>query len=291
LAGYTTFQKSDVAVVNVQMTGLNIALTKAPPKPVAVTKPKVTTPAPTTSSSSASTTYTSYSRQSVKASAGTYTVDIMKLDLGSGHIRVITDTAADGDCTNNCPTRSLASYASRNGAFAGINGTYFCPADYSSCAGQTGSFWWKFYNSRLGKMINATNGKGAMEPFFIFDSMGRASYLSHWNDYSSYNFTAGISSSPGLISGGVSVLNTSTLDTKQRTVKSNRGAIALKGQMLYAVIAKGATVPDLTSVLLALGVDYGLNIDGGGSSAMLYKGAYKVGPGRSLPNAVLFVEN
>ena len=37
----------------------------------------------------------------------------------------------------------------------------------------------------------------------------------------------------------------------------------------------------------ALGVREALNLDGGGTSAMWFGGAYKVGPGRLLPNAVI----
>jgi exopolysaccharide biosynthesis protein len=37
----------------------------------------------------------------------------------------------------------------------------------------------------------------------------------------------------------------------------------------------------------ALDVDYALNVDGGGSSAMMFNGSYKIGPGRSLPNAIV----
>src|SRR3989344_6841975 len=77
-----------------------------------------------------------YSRQSVNVEGlGSYMVSLVAGDLGS--TRVIVDTAADSDCTNDCPTLPLASYVSRNGAFAGVNGTYFCPADYPSCAGKT----------------------------------------------------------------------------------------------------------------------------------------------------------
>jgi len=62
----------------------------------------------------------------------------------------------------------------------------------------------------------------------------------------------------------------------------------VKGTVVYAVIARGATVPDLASVMEALGVTTALNLDGGGSSALFWNGAYKVGPGRLLPTAIIF---
>jgi len=55
------------------------------------------------------------------------------------------------------------------------------------------------------------------------------------------------------------------------------------------VIASGATVIDLGAVMEAMGMDYALNLDGGGTSALWYNG-YKVGPGRNMPNAIVFAE-
>lgn len=73
-----------------------------------------------------------YSRQSVKTDAGVFLVDIVAADMGS--TRVIVDTASNETCTRDCPALALSEYVSRSGAFAGINGSYFCPADYPSCA-------------------------------------------------------------------------------------------------------------------------------------------------------------
>lgn len=41
-------------------------------------------------------------------------------------------------------------------------------------------------------------------------------------------------------------------------------------------------------IFKALGVDYAMNLDGGGSTALYSNGAYNVGPGRLLPNAIVF---
>jgi hypothetical protein len=38
----------------------------------------------------------------------------------------------------------------------------------------------------------------------------------------------------------------------------------------------------------AMGMENALNLDNGGSTA-LWSGGYKVGPGRDLPNVILFV--
>ncbi len=79
-----------------------------------------------------------FSRQKVHTDIGDFVVDIVTADMNS--TRVIVDTASTSDCHDNCPVLSLGDYVSRNGAFAGINGSYFCPASYPSCAGKTNSF-------------------------------------------------------------------------------------------------------------------------------------------------------
>lgn len=278
--GYNSLSKK-VTVTAQQAMTLDFALTiyVAPPK---------------TSSSSGSETNgdSSYSLQSITTSAGTFSAHVAKFNLATGQFKVITDTANDTDCATDCPTKSLGSYVSAHGAFAGMNGTYFCPADYASCASEKNHFFWKVLNYRTGTMINGTNGLGENDPFFAFTgTTGR--FFSSWNSFmgSGYSAVSGINSWPLLVSNGANVLNPNVLDDKQRYTKSNRGAIGMEGQIFYLVVAKSATVVDLAAIMDALGVDYAVNLDGGGSSAMIFNNSYKAGPGRGLPNAIVVKRN
>ena len=79
-----------------------------------------------------------YRRQKVTVGDVSFLVDIVSADLGS--TRVIVDTASDGTCANDCPVLPLATYVSRSGAYAGVNGTYFCPETYPSCVDKKNSF-------------------------------------------------------------------------------------------------------------------------------------------------------
>ncbi|MBI2622582.1 MAG: hypothetical protein HYW64_00595, partial [Candidatus Levybacteria bacterium] len=106
-----------------------------------------------------------YSRQSVNSDIGTYLVDIIAADLNT--TRVIVDTASDSDCSNDCPVLSLGDYVSRNGAFAGVNGSYFCPAEYPSCAGKTNSFDTLLMNKNK-KYLNSDNNKYSNVPLIYF---------------------------------------------------------------------------------------------------------------------------
>ncbi|MDD3999073.1 MAG: hypothetical protein PHR98_03165, partial [Candidatus Shapirobacteria bacterium] len=79
-----------------------------------------------------------YSKQGVEVDGETFVVDILAASLDS--TRVVVETASESDCNNNCPVSTLANYVSKSGGFAGINGPYFCPAEYPSCSGKTNSF-------------------------------------------------------------------------------------------------------------------------------------------------------
>lgn len=276
-SGYNTYSKTNVEIKAQLTATLDIALTK-----------RTATPAPATSSgSSQSVDGATYENKTVSTSRGSFTVDMMTLDMGK--VKMITDTASDSDCSNNCPTKSLASYVSANGGFAGINGTYFCPSDYADCAGKTNTFHWKILTTRLNKIINENNGLAENDPAIAWGN-GQIKWYGTWNSFKSSGFGASgaINSRPRLVENGNNVLNDGDLDDKQRTVKSNRGGLGMNGNTMYAVVARSATVPDLAEIMRSLGAKYAMNIDGGGSSAIYFNGSYKAGPGRSLPNAVIF---
>lgn len=295
LAGYADFSQ-EVSVTHEQTTTVVISLTKA----VMTTPTPTTTPKAKASATPASTPTPTpvpveafndenYSKSSIETERGSYTVHLLKFDTATTEMRV--DTAADGDCADSCPVKSLASYVGGNGAVAGIHGTYFCPTSYKDCSGKTNSFYFKVYNGRLNKQINWTNGLGDFLPFLMIDQAGKGKYFSSWSDASALSMKTGISSRPNLITNGQVVLKDSDLDSdKERYTKGSRGFIGLKGQTIYAAVVLSATVTDSAYVAKALGLDSALNLDGGGSTALYYGGAYKVGPGRELPNAVVFIK-
>ncbi len=187
-----------------------------------------------------------YSYQAVKTEIGTYNIAIISADLNS--TKVIIDTASDGDCHDNCPVLALGDYVSRSGAFAGVNGSYFCPASYPTCAGKTNSFDTLLMNKN--------------KVYFNSDN----------NVYS--NVPVNIA-----FSGGS--------DPKQGS-KGARSFVGNKGSTVYIGVIYNVTVAEMAYVLKSLGLENALNLDSGGSTA-LWSGGYKAGPGRNIPNAVLFV--
>lgn len=224
-----------------------------------------------------------YSRQSVSTNVGSFLVSLIAGDLGS--TRVIVDTASDSDCSDNCPTLSLSDYVSRNGAYAGVNGTYFCPVDYPSCAGKTNIFDLLVMNHKK-TYFNSENNVYSANPAVIFgDGYIRfVSAASQWGRDTSPNGV--LSNFPLLVSGG-NVAFGGDEDPK-KGVRAGRSFVANKGNTVYIGVVHSSTVVEAAHALSALGMENAINLDSGGSTA-LWSGGYRVGPGRNIPNAILFV--
>ncbi|MBI4226485.1 phosphodiester glycosidase family protein [Candidatus Roizmanbacteria bacterium] len=224
-----------------------------------------------------------YSRQVVHTDIGDFLVDIVTADLNS--TRVIVDTASDGDCADNCPVLPLATYVSRNGAYAGINGSYFCPASYPSCAGKINTFDTLLMNKNK-VYFNSANNVYSAVPAVIF-SGNSARFVGQsleWGRDSGVD--AVIANRPLLVSGGQSVFAGS--DQAKEGTKGGRSFVGASGSTAYIGVVHNATVGESAKVLATMGTQNALNLDDGGSTA-LWSGGYKVGPGRDLPNVVLFV--
>jgi len=223
-----------------------------------------------------------YSRITVATEKGNFVTNLIMVDLGQ--VQVVTLTGNDGNCENNCVTKSLGTYVSENSGFAGINGTYFCPPDYGSCVGKVNSYDFPVYSSVYGKWINADKlfwNNRAMIGF-----SGSSARFCADAKICDPGVSAGIVNYPSLIDNGNIVVNPNSLSDSLKSVRGYRGAIGVSGNWLYLMVVRGATVPDVAYVMKALNISSGMNLDGGGSTALYYYG-YKVGPGRSLPNAIV----
>ena len=224
-----------------------------------------------------------FSVQSVVTDNGSFTVYIIAADLNS--TKVIVDTASPGDCGNNCPVLPLSDYVARSGAFAGINGSFFCPADYPSCAGKTGTFDLLVMNKNK-VYFNSANNVYSTNPAVIF-SGNTARFVGQALEWGrDTGVDAVLSNYPLLVSGG-NVVYGGGGDAKFEQAGA-RGFVANKGSTVYIGDVLNATMADSAKVLKALGMDNAINLDEGGSTA-LWSGSYKLGPGRSIPNALLFV--
>ena len=224
-----------------------------------------------------------FRRQTVTLDIGTFLVDIVTADLNS--TRVIVDTATDGDCRNDCPVLSLGEYAARSGAYAGVNGSYFCPATYPSCADKKNSFDTLAMNKNK-KYINSDNNVYSNVPAVIFSGTSArfVGQSSQWGRDTGVD--AVLANQPLLVSGGQVAFGGGS-DPKQGS-RGSRSFVGSTGSTAYIGVVHNATVAEVARVLQAIGIANALNLDSGGSTA-LWAGGYKVGPGRGIPNALLFV--
>ena len=224
-----------------------------------------------------------FSRQSVKTDSGAFLVDIVAADMGT--TKVIVDTASNETCSRDCPVLSLSDYVSRSGAFAGINGSYFCPADYPSCAEKKNSFDTLLMNKNK-VYFNSDNNVYSTVPVAIFTG-GSMRFVGRSLDWGRDTGVDGvIANQPLLLSGGNITFGGGS-DPKQGS-RGNRSFVGNKGSTAFIGVVHNATVAEVAIVLKALGFDGALNLDSGGSTA-LWSGGYKAGPGRGIPNAILFV--
>lgn len=255
------------------------------PKPTLQASPAVTqTPKPTAKPVSGPPS-SGYSSITVATEKGNFSAKVISIDLNGA--KMITDTANDNDCATDCPVTTLADFVSRNGGFAGINGSYFCPSTYPDCAGKTNSFDFPVYNTRLGKWINGGNLGWNGRSMFYSDG-GGAQYLQSASSGGG-GVNAGIVNYPGLLSGSNVQIddNQSGLSDKQKAVSTKVGIGKRGSSNILVVIAYNLNMQQFAYVFKALGADSAMNLDEGGSVAMWY-GGYKAGPGRNIPNAIIF---
>jgi len=229
---------------------------------------------------------TGYSRITVATEKGNFAASVLSIDLNSA--RAITDTGNDSDCSTNCTVLALSDYVTRNSGFAGVNGSYFCPATYPDCAAKTNSYDFPVYNTRLSHWINGGNLFWNSRAIFYFDGSG-AHYMQNSSGFSG-GLTAGVVNYPGLLNGGVVQIddNQSGLSDKQKAVGTKVGIGMRDSKNVMVVIASNVNMQQFAYVFKALSATGALNLDTGGSTALYYNGKYLAGPGRGLPNAIIF---
>jgi hypothetical protein len=233
----------------------------------------------------------------VTTGGGSFVVDVIKLQ--KDRFRMITAAAESTDCPDDCAALALSAFAQQRNAQIGIHGTYFCPPDYADCASKTNTFLWPFFDTTFRIMRN--NGSLPVHdgPMLVAHTDGTYRFFHRTEDLgtsvSSYETASGktldaaVANYPSLLEGGTKVVASEPkLDDGMKTIKGTRGGIGMNDRFVNLVIARSATVLDLADIFVSLGMKDAMNLDGGGSAALWYDGAYVVGPGRQLPNAILF---
>lgn len=255
------------------------------PSPVPKTTPTVKTqpdPAPATHNAPPG---SGYSQQLVAANGQTFVVSLVAADLAS--TRVIVDTASTADCHQDCPVMSLSEYVSHNGAYAGVNGSYFCPATYPTCTDKKNVFEIMAMNKDK-TYFNKDVDPNTDYPAVIFrnGSIQFIRAIANWNQ--STDIDSMLANYPLLVVNKENIYAGSSVD--KLNSKGNRSFVANIGSTVYIGVVRSASVGDSAAVMQTMGMENALNLDDGGSTALWADGGYKVGPGRGLPNVILFVD-
>lgn len=235
--------------------------------------PKLTSPIAESNNTLAESGYT---RQKVNTSRGEFVVSLVSAPGAT----VTIETAGESDCTDNCPTKSLAEHVAAAGGFAGINGAYFCPPDYARCQGKVNTFDTLAVNGRTKAVLNRDNNVYSTIPLVA----------AYGNQLSFYDQTVqwGVdTSSGGALANYPRLLRNGEIATTEENGKGTRGFIAQKDNIIVIGHVFAASYGDEAEVLKTLGLVNAMNLDGGGSSTLWFGGGYKVGPGRSLPTAIV----
>jgi exopolysaccharide biosynthesis protein len=75
------------------------------------------------------------------------------------------------------------------------------------------------------------------------------------------------------------------------TYSMARSAVGVtKDNKLLLVTVNSATIGELAEIMKSLGAYNAMNLDGGASSGLYYKGSYLTTPGRELSNALVIYE-
>ncbi len=246
--------------------------------------------------------YSKYEHKKIQTIDGEFTIDVIEIDLANPKLKIITDTEGpepshDLKGTRNFGATSLAKMAIRNNGFAAINGSYFCSS--TGCGG-TNYYFYPIYNTRTKKLVNEDEIKywttgpiiafDANNKFYFFKDSREFKSIANFEKISSSTLQAAIGCKPRLIQDYMNYLIDWEVDEKQLNGVLTRNAIGYKDNKIYLVIAYNATLNNLANVMKALGVEYALNLDGGYSAARYYNGEYMAGPGRNIPNAIIFAE-
>ncbi len=252
--------------------------------------------------------YSQYQHKTITTASGNFAVDIVEINLANPNLKIITDTIKPwpdkASSLGAFGAQSLGKFVLENNGLAGINGTYFCS---SAGCGPANYYFYPVYDTSEEVLVNESELKyWTTGPIMAWDENNKFYYFKDSREFvgvenfeNTYGLKlqAAIGNKPRLIEKRMNLLIEWDIDEKQKNAKAWRNAIAYKDSPLknglgtiYLVVAQNATVPDLADIMKVMEVDYALNLDGGLSSALFYNDEYMLGPGRNVPNAIVFGE-
>lgn len=136
------------------------------------------------------------------------------------------------------------------------------------------------------KYLNSDNNVYSTVPAVIFLG-GGVRFVGKSLEWGRDTGVDGVLANYPLLVSDNSIVTSDSGDPKL-TSRGSRSFVGASGNIVYIGVVHNVTIGESAKVLKALGLQHALNLDSGGSTA-LWSGGYKVGPGRNIPNAILFV--
>jgi len=142
-----------------------------------------------------------------------------------------------------------------------------------------------------GFIIQVRGEAGLLRRFQVGDRVAFAPETTYLGAGSGEGVREGLGAGPRVLMAGKPIFNPSSEGFSDPKILERAGARSAAGytadRLLYLITVKSARVRDLGGILQALGCVEGMNLDGGASSGLWYRGQYLTAPGRDISNALL----
>ncbi|MDD2907357.1 MAG: phosphodiester glycosidase family protein [Candidatus Gracilibacteria bacterium] len=177
-----------------------------------------------------------------------------------------------------------------NNGISAINGVFFCPESYSECGGKNFTNNERYVTGfKLG-----TSSSTQDRVVFAVDSENKPFLFqtNKINQLDEEKIYYGLANFPVLLQDGVSryqdYVDLGLIDYKMKA-KMQRNFICsdVTNRYIYTGYISEITLENLPEELIKLGCSNALNLDAGGSSAMIYNSRYIIGPGRDILDGVI----
>lgn len=241
---------------------------------------------------------TSFANELYKSTIDWYKVTAIKVVKWSWY-KIIAWVSQDWE--------SLDSLVKKYNWVSGVNWAYFCPADYKECN-------WK-NDSSSDRISNWTNYSKWDDTWvdrviFSFDKFGNPFLFQNAHDYSTWRWDIyltwktinldkkddiynGIWNFPLLLKNWENMLDKANTISEKMKAKSIKNFICSSkdGNTVYMGSVENPNIRTLPSILIKLWCYNAINLDAGGSSAMIYNNKYLRWPGRNIMDAFIVVKD
>lgn len=208
--------------------------------------------------------------------------NIVTVNLDSKDIVCGVSTGKDG--MND--SEPFESQIKRNNADIACNGNFF--QSYSPQGER--NFWGLIVKN--GDFISG-GGQGT----FLFGPDKNPTYLyreldpnGYYPEYHNQGFTAGVSGDPSLLENGKNVVGTKYSTRKDLDQAAQRTGMGVTKDNKLKIVTCSASLKKLAEIMQNLGCVNAVNLDGGASSALYYRGKNVTSPGRDL-NVVFYIKD